>query len=180
MELDRDETLVERFAGEGDGRALETLFRRHMDRVYRLARRYFAVREDAEEVVSESFLRCFRALGDGQFRGNSLFRTWLATITVNVCLERLRQPRLPTLLLDTIEHMAGPGSLGGGEVMAALEKLPDDQRLAIILCDLEGYDAKEAAEIVGRGLTALKSLHYRGRRSLRDILEREKHEFDGV
>jgi RNA polymerase sigma-70 factor (ECF subfamily) len=144
-----------------------------MDPVYRLARRYFAVREDAEEVVSESFLRCFKALRDGQFRGDSLFKTWIVRIAVNVCLERLRQPRLPTLWLDELTEVAAPND-GPGEALTALSELPDDQRLAIILCDLEEFDAKEAAAIIGRTVTATKSLHYRGRRTLRDILERNR------
>ena len=179
MELGTDEQLVSRFMSVGDGRALEALFRRHMESVYRLARRYFAVREDAEEVVSETFFRCFRALGDGQYRGESLFRTWLTRITINVCQERLRQPRLPTLLLDALSETAAPET-EPGDVQLALGKLPDDQRLALILCDLEGYEAKEASLIIGRSVTAVKSLHYRARRTLRDILEREKREEDGV
>jgi len=179
MELADDETLVERFVVDGDGRAMETLFRRHMEPVYRLARRYFKFPEDAEEVVSESFLRCFKALQNGQFRGESRFRTWLTRITINVCLERLRQPRLPTLLWESASEIAAPEHEAGGAI-EALEKLPDDQRLALILFDLEGYDAKEAASVIGRSVTATKSLHYRARRALRDILELEKGETDGM
>ena len=179
MDLAVDEVLVERIVADGDGRALETLFRRHMDRVYRLARRYFNAREDAEEIVSESFLRCFKALGEGQFRGDSTFRTWLVRITVNVCLERLRQPRLPTLLLEQVTHLAAPDGASSGELAAALSAMPDDQRLAIVLCDLEGYEAKEAAAIIGRTVTATKSLHYRGRRTLRDILTKGRTD-DGL
>jgi RNA polymerase sigma-70 factor (ECF subfamily) len=179
MELGTDEELAQQFASVGDGRALEVLFRRHMDPIYRLARRYFVVHEDAEEIVSESFLRCFRALREGQFRGESLFKTWLVRIAVNVCLERLRQPRLPTLIFETLTDTAAPESLPGS-LNSALKHLPDDQRLALVLCDLEGYDAKEAAAIIGRSVTATKSLHYRARRSLRDILLREKNELDGV
>src|SRR5579883_2846681 len=100
MDSESDEMLAWAFAGEGDGRAMETLFRRNLPRVYSLTRRYFAVREDAEEASSEAFLRAFRALGAGQFRAESSFRTWLLKIAANVCLERLRQPRLPTLSLS--------------------------------------------------------------------------------
>jgi RNA polymerase sigma-70 factor, ECF subfamily len=180
MEIVSDEQLAERFTEFGDGRAMESLFRRHLGRVYNLARRYFAIREDAEEVVSETFLRCFKALQDGQFRGDALFRTWLTRIAVNVCLERLRQPRLPTLWLGEVLEPMGAGPEEKSEVWAALEKLPDDQRLAVTLCDLEGYEAKEAALIIGRTLVATKSLHYRGRRTLRDHIERARGERDGV
>lgn len=169
MDFESDEGLVRSFADGGNGRALEALFRRHLPRVYSLTRRYFAVREDAEEASSEAFLRAFRALGTGQFRGEASFRTWLLRIAANVCLERLRQPRLPTLsLADLPEDLFALTPPADDDILwDALGRLDDDHRLILTLCDLEGYEAKEAAEIIGRSLTATKSLHYRARRALR-------------
>ncbi len=177
-----DEALAKAFSEHNDGRALETLYRRHIGRIYALARRYFSVREDAEEATSETFLRGFRALRDGQFRQDARLSTWLTRIAANVCLERLRQPRLPTLSLDQLTNSGedilyetggkrAAGSVDSDSLWAAMESLPDDQRLALTLCDLQGYQAQEAAEILQRSVTATKSLHYRARRSLRDKLE---------
>lgn len=172
MDYESDEALAEAFVLDGNGRALETLFRRSLPRVYSLTRRYFAVREDAEEASSEAFLRAFRALGAGQFRGEASFRTWLLRIAANVCRERLRQPRLPTLSLADLpdDVFAGDGPAPSDDLWEAIGRLDDDHRLILTLCDLEGYEAREAAEIIGRSLTATKSLHYRARRALRDEL----------
>ena len=179
-----DEGLAFLFADTGSSRAMETLFRRHLGPVYSLTRRYFAAREDAEEAASESFLRAFRALRAGQFRGEARFRTWLARIATNVCLERLRQPRLPTLGLESLLAADLPAAprepRDAGRVAAALERLPEAQRLIVTLCDLEGYTAQEAAEIVGRSLSAVKSLHARARRALRDEIARQEREEDAL
>jgi RNA polymerase sigma-70 factor (ECF subfamily) len=83
------------------------------------------------------------------------------------------------LLLSEITEVAQPATEEHG-VLETLKRLPDDQRLALVLCDLEGYAAKEAAAIIGRSVAATKSLHYRARRNLTDILNREKEDFDGV
>jgi RNA polymerase sigma-70 factor, ECF subfamily len=181
MDLETDELLAKRFAETGDGRAMELLFRRHLDKVYRLAQRYFAIREDAEEIVSETFLRSFKALRDGQFRGDAAFATWLTRITINLCFERLRQPRLPTLQFDDIPSLAEAEPSGAAnELREAMARMPEDQRLAVTLCDLEGYPAKEVALVFGKSVTAVKSLHYRGRRTLRDLLFLQREEADGV
>ena len=91
-----DARLAARYTDEADTRALETLFRRHLEATYAFARRFLSTREDAEEAASETWLRAGRALRAGRFRGESRFKTWLLGIARLVCLERLRQP-VPTL-----------------------------------------------------------------------------------
>lgn len=167
---DSDERLASRFVDHASQRAMETLFRRHLPRVYSLARRYFAIREDAEEASSETFMRVFRSLKAGQFRGESSFKTWVLKIASNVCIERLRQPRLPTLSLDSVGELSEPERGRSSALYDAIESLPDAQRLVLTLCDIEGYSAAEAAAVLGRSLTATKSIHYRARRALRDLL----------
>jgi RNA polymerase sigma-70 factor (ECF subfamily) len=177
MEFESDDFLAglaER-GGRDGARAVTVLFRRYLPRVYSLCRRYFVAREDAEEAASETFLRAVRGLTRGQFRGDARFSTWLIRIAGNTCMERLRQPRLPTLWIDALADTdsepsrSGPGS--GAEqddVLEAIRLLPDDQNLAITLCDLEGYSVKQVAQIMRRRPEAVKSLHYRARRAVRD------------
>jgi RNA polymerase sigma-70 factor (ECF subfamily) len=167
-----DRRLVQSFADHANQHVMEVLFRRHLPRVYSLARRYFVVREDAEEAASETFVRVFRALRSGQFRGESSFATWTLRIAANVCLERLRQPRLPTLSLDDLGEISAPYHQDQTGVYEALALLPDPYRLILTLCDIEGSSAAEASEILGRSITATKSIHYRARRALRDVLEK--------
>ena len=172
-----DERLAARYAGEGDARALETLFRRHVESTYAFARRFLDAREDAEEAASETWLRAARALRAGGFRGESRFKTWLLGIARLVCLERLRQPRLPTLSLSGLSEtgrgdwvLFSPEPDPVSDLDEALRALSDDHRLVLTLCDLQGLTASEAAAILGRTTAATKSLHGRARRTLRDAL----------
>jgi RNA polymerase sigma-70 factor (ECF subfamily) len=182
-EWEDDERMAARYGSDGDARALETLFRRHIEATYAFARRFLATREDAEEAASETWLRAGRALRAGGFRGESRFKTWLLGIARRVCLERGRQPRLPTLSLsglteeslrqtgrgDWVLFSSAPDPVS--ELDEALRSLSDDHRLVLTLCDLQGLTAAEAATVLGRTPAATKSLHGRARRALRDALE---------
>ncbi len=177
-EWEDDERLAARYGSEGDARALETLFRRHIEATYAFARRFLLTREDAEEAASETWLRAGRALRAGHWRGESRFKTWLLGVARLVCLERLRQPRLPTLSLSGLAGtdrgdwvLFSPAPDPASDLDEALAALSDDHRLVLTLCDLQGLTAGEAAQILGRTPAATKSLHGRARRALRDALE---------
>ena len=177
-EWEDDERLAARYGSEGDARALETLFRRHIEATYAFARRFLPTREDAEEAASETWLRAGRALRAGHWRGESRVKTWLLGIARRVCLERLRQPRLPTLSLSGLTEtdrgdwvLFSPGPDPVSDLDEALAALSDDHRLVLTLCDLQGLTAAEAAQILGRTPAATKSLHGRARRALRDALQ---------
>lgn len=172
-----DERLAARYGAEGDAQALETLFRRHVAATHGFARRFLPTREDAEEAVSECWLRVFRSLRAGGFRGESRFKTWLLGVTRLVCLERLRQPRLPTLSLSGLAETSrgdwllfAPAPDPVSDLDDALAALSDDHRLVLTLCDLQGLTAAEAAPILSRTVAATKSLHGRARRALRGAL----------
>ena len=185
-EWDDDEALAALYGAEGDAGALETLFRRHVGGTYAFARRFVASREDAEEAVSETWLRAGRALRAGGFRGESRFKTWLLGIARRVCLELGRQPRLPTLSLSGLPETArgdwvlfAPAPTPASALDDALEVLSDDHRLVLTLCDLQGLTDTEASQILGRTPSATKSLRARARRALRDaLLEQSEPEED--
>jgi len=161
--------LVARFQA-GEAEALASLFEMHVDRVYAYARHLLNSREDAEEVASEAFLRAFeRAAG---YRGDSEFRGWLFGITRNLCLDRLRQPRLMLLEPEAAECAAGdPGDTDRIDtavvVRRALADLSDEHQLVLKLCDVEQWDAADAAFMLDKSVQATKSLLYRARRALR-------------
>ena len=182
-EWEDDERLAARYAAEGDTRALETLFRRHLDATYAFARRFLDSREDAEEAASETWLRAGRALRAGQFRGESRVKTWLLGIARLVCLERRRQPRLPTLSLSGLSEtpsgdwvLFAPEPDPVSDLDAALATLTEDHKLILTLCDLQGLTSAEAALILDRTPAAAKSLHGRARRALRDALLLQQEE----
>ena len=179
-EWEDDERLAAHYAAAGDAQALETLYRRHVDATYAFARRFLPTREDAEEAASECWLRAFRGLRAGGFRGESRFKTWLLGITRLVCSERLRQPRLPTLSLTGLTEngrgdwvLFAPAPDPSTALDDALALLSEDHRMVLTLCDLQGFTAAEAAEVLSRTTSATKSLHGRARRALRDALLRQ-------
>lgn len=178
-----DERLAGHYAATGDAQALETLYRRYVEATYTFARRFLPTREDAEEAASECWLRAFRSLRAGGFRGESRFKTWLLGITRLVCLERLRQLRLPTLSLNGLTEngrgdwvLFAPAPDPVSTLDDALAALSEDHRTVLTLCDLQGLTAAEAAEVMARTPAATKSLHGRARRALRDTLLRQEEE----
>lgn len=182
-EWEDDEALAAQYQTDGEAGALETLFRRHVGGTYAFARRFLAAREDAEEAVSETWLRAGRALRAGGFRGESRFKTWLLGIARRVCLEHLRQPRLPTLSLSGLPETAhgdwvlfAPAPDPVSALDGALASLSDDHRLVLTLCELQGLSDAEAAKVLGRAPAATKSLRARARRALRDALQSEEAE----
>ncbi len=158
----------------GEPEALGALFEMHVDRVFAFARHLLGSREDAEEVTSEVFLRAFeRAIS---FRGECPFRGWLFGITRNLCRDRLRQPRLLLLESEPADRESDAGRQASqmetsATVRRALEYLPDEQRLVLVLCDVEEWDAQEVAVALEKSLSATKSLLYRARRALRARLQ---------
>jgi RNA polymerase sigma-70 factor (ECF subfamily) len=151
---------------------MNALFEMYADRVFAYAFHLLGNREDAEEVTSEAFLRAFERAYS--YRGECPLRGWLFGITRHLCLDCLRQPRL--LLLEPQEAERRFRSAAGdsetlceerGLVRRALAELPDEYRVILMLCDVEEWDAKEAAFALEKSLPATKSLLYRARRALR-------------
>ena len=173
---DAERRLISRFQA-GDPEAMNTLFTLHVDRVYAYACRILNSREDAEEIATEAFVRAFEKATT--YRGESAFRGWLFGITRHLCLDRLRQPRLILLESEALGHLGGtddggvdPERIGTKDlVQQALTHLSEEQRLVLLLCDVEEWDAKEVAARQGKSLEATKSLLYRARRSLKSAVQ---------
>jgi RNA polymerase sigma-70 factor (ECF subfamily) len=162
--------LVERLQ-RGDADSMSTLFDMHVDRVYAYARHMLGNREDAEEVTSEAFLKAFRRAAE--FRGDAPFHAWLFGITRNACRDRMRQPRLISFPIDDLDAFQPDESdrmALRADVRNAVNDLPGDYKDVLILCDVEEWDAAEAATVLGRSTAATKSLLYRARGALRDQL----------
>lgn len=170
-----DDYWVERVR-EGDGAALEFLFRRYADRVFAFAHALLQSREEAEEIVTDTFIRVFRFAPE--LRGAERFESWLLRVARNLCLDRLRRPRLLTLPLeelgDTSRLLSPVDQMDRASlrylVEAAMDRLPEEYRVALLLRDVQGLSAREAAAVAGKPETAFRSLHQRARRALRDGL----------
>jgi RNA polymerase sigma-70 factor (ECF subfamily) len=170
-----DRELVERHVGGDGGAAFGELFRRHRDRMYAVALRTTANRELAADAVQEAFISAFRRAD--AYRGEAAVTTWLHRIVVNACLDRLRRERVPVRRtadlgeLDLPDPHDGHGSVETRlDVHGALARLPEGQRLALVLVDMHGLTVAEAAHVLGVAEGTVKSRCSRGREALAGIL----------
>lgn len=163
--------LIARFRA-GDREAVERLFWRYADSVLAYAMRLLGNRADAEEVLSEVFLRAFEACAT--YRAEGAFRAWLFRIARHCCIDRLRQPRL--LSLEESSSPDEPQSEGVETRLAvqkALRSLPEEYQTVLLLCDVEEFSAREVAQLLERSVPSVKGLLYRARAALRDALLKE-------
>jgi RNA polymerase sigma-70 factor (ECF subfamily) len=173
--VDGDDALLARIA-RGDGAAVRLLVRAKLPRVLGLATRMLKDVGEAEDVAQEAFLRVWGHASRWQ-PGDAAFDTWLHTVTLNLCRDRLRKRVEPPT--DAIGERADSAPTAettlidaerGRRVVSAIQSLPDRQREAIILAHYQGLSNPDVAAIMGASVEAVESLLARGRRALRQIL----------
>jgi len=176
-------------AKTGDTRAFELLVERHERRIFLLAQRMTRNREDAEDVVQQSFQKAFIHLK--KFEGDSLFSTWLTRIAINEALMLLRRKRgsreVPiegsSTKSETDVSLDFPDSSPNPEdsclqrereriLSAAVSELTPGMRKAIELRELGELSTLETAEVMGLSVEAVKGRLFHGRRKLRKTLRR--------
>lgn len=172
---DPDEDLVRR-VGQGDPAAIQAMVARKLPRMLALAQRMLGDPVEAEDVAQEAMVRAWRQ-APRWVAGRAKFDTWLHRVALNLCYDRLRRRReIPTdTLPERADDSAAPdrGLLAadvGLRVDAALARLPERQREAIVLCHYQELTNIEAAALMGVSVDALESLLARGRRALRQAL----------
>lgn len=182
---DMPEAEAIRLACEGDSHAFERLYKLHSRRVYGLCLRIAGNPTEAEDLTQDAFLQLFRKIHT--FRGESRFSTWLHRLTFNVVLMRLRKKRHPEVSLDATSELGEEDSrpfieLGGPDLRLsgvldhvnlsrAIEQLPDGYKEMFILHDVDGYEHKEIAEILGCTVGNSKSQLFKARLRLRKLLQ---------
>jgi RNA polymerase sigma-70 factor (ECF subfamily) len=176
------ELLLRARAGERD--AFEALMVRHERLVFHTAWRLLGDREEARNAAQEVFLRLHRSLRRVDERRP--LEPWLYRLTVNACRDlQRRRPRLPLLPLETLgpadlsAAVAEPGQeaiVAVGEarrlVAEALRQLPPRERAAVVLRDIEGLSAEEAARILGSTAATVRSQACSARLKIRRFAER--------
>ena len=168
---DRDDRELLRDHVAGDPDAFGELFRRHRDRMWAVALRTTSNRELAADCVQDAFISAFRRAES--YRGDAAVTTWLHRIVVNACLDRLRRDR-PTSELPE-EGLADRRDAHASvetrlDVREALARLPEGQRLALVLVDMHGLSMAEAAAVLEVAEGTVKSRCSRGREALAAML----------
>jgi RNA polymerase sigma-70 factor, ECF subfamily len=155
----------------------ETIYRQHSPRVYTLACRMAGSSEDGEDLLQEIFLQAYRKLGS--FKGDSTLGTWLYRLALNHCLDyvRSRQAKMKKTT-DSLDADTGRDPVARRDTPVAridldraLERLPDGCREAFVLHDVEGYDHREVAELLGIAEGTSKSQVFKARLKLRALLK---------
>ncbi|MGZ4148418.1 MAG: RNA polymerase sigma factor [Actinomycetota bacterium] len=168
-----DRVLVRRFL-DGDPSAFAELVRRHEARVYAVCLRVLGDADEAADAAQDTFLTVLRKLE--QFRGDAAFTTWLHRIAVNACYDVLRAKRRRPMLRLTSEQPApdlGPPHpdhadevAGTHDAAAALARIPEEFRVALVLADVEDLPYEEIARVLDVPVGTVKSRVHRGRIAL--------------
>ena len=184
-----DETTLVAQSREGDTAAFGELVRRYEGKIFRLAQHVTQNREDAEDVLQETFMKAYEHLD--QFQGNSKFYTWIVRIAVNQALMKLRRRKTDksVSLDETIdtgedtmvreiaawdedpEQRFSRDELGG-ILDTAVQSLEPPYRSVFTLRDIDELSTEETAEALGLSVPAVKSRLLRARLQLREKLTR--------
>lgn len=168
----------------GEAEAFGEIYERYSDMIYTLAARMSGDRETAADLTQEIFLRIYRYID--RYRGGASFKTWIYRVAVNHCRSRLGRRRWPELPLADeheeglrlVEPRRGPeeramDSERRRQLLQALGRLPLVYREAVVLCDLQGLEYQEIAQVLGVRIGTVRSRIARGRERLRDLLEEQ-------
>jgi len=182
---DEDEDLITRLAAS-DEAAFRQLVERHIDRAFGIALRILGSRADAEDVVQDSMLKVWTHRGQWQ-HGRAKFSTWLYRVVTNRCIDLYRQPRT-----ENVDAVPEPTDTQPDAVSAmyrdevtqmlesAMQRLPEQQRVAVILSYQENMSNGEIAEVMDTTVAAVESLLKRGRQQLRELLRRHERDIRHV
>ena len=183
-----EEAKVIRAVLDGNTNAFEDLVLAHQKSVYHIALKMTGNEEDAFDLSQETFLKAFRSLGT--FRGESGFGSWICRMAANLCIDFLRKKKRRGGDLQSLdeEETHRPGSIPDlryepqsalerqeirASVRAGLMKLPEEQRLILVLREVEGYSYSEISDILKIELGTVKSRIYRARANLAALLTKE-------
>jgi RNA polymerase sigma-70 factor, ECF subfamily len=185
-----DEALIRSFL-KGHNSAFDDLMQRHQDRIFNLCNRFLGDAFDAHDMAQDIFIKAFRNLNT--FRFESSFSTWLYRIAVNTCNNRLKS--LEIRFKRKLRSISGSNDPENGDglsdlpdggksplgrleekersdlIQKAINALPKDKRMVVILRDIEGLSYEEIACITGFTPGTVKSKLARARQRLKTTLE---------
>jgi RNA polymerase sigma-70 factor (ECF subfamily) len=183
------ETRLAKLSRGGDRRAFAELVELYKDKIYHLGYRMLNQKQEAEDVVQETFLRVYMNLE--RYDENQKFSTWIYRIATNLCIDRLRK-RKPNYSIDaemsdndgTDWHAILPSDEAGPEdelilsetqqnIRNTIQSLPDKYRTVVVLRYLHDMSLQEISDVLEMPVTTVKTRVHRGREFLRKKLEPE-------
>ena len=187
---DPDHEIV-RAVLDGDAAAYRGLVERYQNRIYGVCFGMTRNREDARDMAQEAFVKAYRNLN--RFRFGSSFYTWLCRIAMNVSIDHLRRMRVRRTealeenddggdgdgVIHVAHHRGDPGKnlerkRLHGRILDALGELPEEQRQAVVLREMEGLSYKEIAEVMGIPEGTVMSRLFYARKKLQAALAEER------
>ena len=163
-------------AGRGDSLAFEEIVRRHQRAAWNVAWRFLGDAEEAEDVVQDAFLNLLQAAA--RYRPAAPFRSYLFRIVTRLCLDRARKKH--PIYTYALPDVADPAPTASEALLAAeraqavrqaLDSLPANQRMAVILKYYEGLSYADIAASMGVSVKAVERLLARARDTLQSLLE---------
>jgi RNA polymerase sigma-70 factor, ECF subfamily len=158
----------------GDREAFARLVDRHAHQMWEVAVRTLGNRQDAADAVQDALVAAYRRAGS--YRGEASVRTWLRRILVNTCIDRIRHDRIRATVPWPTWEVPARGPDQATElatrlaVADALALLPAEQRVAVVLVDVQGWALLEVAAVLGVPVGTVKSRCSRGRARLAQLL----------
>ncbi|MFN8239851.1 MAG: RNA polymerase sigma factor [Bacteroidales bacterium] len=173
-ELKTHDPLIEE-CRQGNSLAQFRLYNQYSKAMLNLAFRLTGNREDAEDILQESFVECFRNLDS--FREESTFGAWLKKIVINRGINHVKKKKPDIQIMDTIpdkieDEDDNEAVHDINEINRNIQLLPDGYRIVLTLYLLEGYDHSEIAQITGLTESTSKSQYSRAKEKLRSMLKR--------
>jgi len=156
----------------GNSDAQFRLYNQYSKAMFNLAHRMTNNREDAEDILQESFVECFRNLGS--FRFESTFGAWLKSIVINRSINHLRRRKADLVLYENLPDIINidepEPEYNTDRIFRGIEMLADGYRVILTLYLLEGYDHSEIAQILSISESTSKSQYSRAKVKLRKLI----------
>ena len=166
------DTLLIEECKSGSRKAQFKLYKQYSRAMYNLAYRFMNNREDAEDILQETFTECFRNIKS--FRSESTFGLWLRTILINNCINYIRKRKIDLLYYENVpeipEEEENAVIYDTTVIFRNIEKLPDGYRIILTLYLLEGYDQTEIAQILQISESTSKSQYSRAKIKLKEMI----------
>lgn len=179
-----DKELITRCQNNKDLKAFEILIKRHQNKVRSVIYKFINNTEDLDDISQEAFIKAFRSINS--FKGNSSISTWFCSIAINTCKDKLKSKKSYNQKVINIEdkrlNQISDNAVNTFEknlsltedqkiVFTEIKKLPEEQKQAIILHDIEEYSYEDIAKIANCPVGTVKSRLFNARKKLKEKLK---------